>query len=114
MRLGAAILLALFAPLELLSAWPTFHRHANELGRLLAPASAEIEARGKAAPPGSPDCPACTVSGLTAITSGSPSPAAPSMAPARFPRPAEAPIPVRRIGASRGRAPPGWFSSPVA
>ena len=61
---GAALI---FAAVELLSPVPEFHRHTNELGLAQAAGPAGFVRDLPSRDSGSRDCPACAISGMSAL-----------------------------------------------
>ena len=102
----AAFVLAFFLPLELLSGMPALHRHASEPGfgvPLRTGTALEAEAESAPAPF---DCPACTVSGLSAVAPLGVDDVAPAVVEISFVVHLSSADSSPNLPASRGRAPP--------
>jgi len=104
-RAGAVLLL--FVSVQLASTLPIFHRHSIDLrGAFRGSAGRTIAGDRSDVSPAGTDCPACIVSGLSAVSADSPVAVAPLHEESGW-------LPDRAVvlrsitsGSSRGRAPP--------
>jgi hypothetical protein len=106
--LATLLLVAAFAACQLLTMAGLLHCHCNPWGPLVqGPAAPVVHAQeGVATPRSMDECPACMLSGLSAILSPGPSVFAPTARVAAVPLPADAAVRALLSEDLRSRAPP--------
>jgi hypothetical protein len=96
-----------FLASELVSPFPQFHRHANELSDLLAVSrGTRIGSPALHGGSSSTECPACVIFGLSAMTASGPRALLAAAPAAEPPVSSFTGIAPRTASVSRGRAPP--------